>query len=109
MTELIGRMAAAGIIILLAWAAAHLLRGRPLKDRTPGRGLHWLRSSTGQKTLQSEARLALTPQHSLHVVRVGERRYLLSTHPAGLSTIAELSASEVNAADVAPVRGTGEL
>jgi flagellar biogenesis protein FliO len=109
MTDLTGRIAAAGIVILLAWLAAHMLRRRPLRERTPGLGLHWLRSSAGAQTLQSEARLALTPQHSLHVVRIGARRYLLSTHPAGLSTIAELSASNVTAADPVPARGAVEL
>jgi flagellar biogenesis protein FliO len=109
MTDLILRMTAAGLVILLAWAAAHFLRRRPLAERAPSRGLHWLRSSPGQKTLHSEARLALTPQHSLHVVRVGARRYLLSTHPAGLSTIAELSASDITAGDPVPAQGAGEI
>ncbi len=109
MTDLIGRMAAAGIVIVLAWVAAHILRRRPPAERAPGRGLHWLRSSAGQKTLYSEARLALTPHHSLHVVRVGARRYLLSAHPAGLSTIAELSASDVTAGDPLPARRAVEI
>lgn len=109
MTDLILRMTAAGVVILLAWAVGHFLRRRPLAERTSGLGLHWLRTSTGQKTLHSEARLALTPQHSLHVVRVGARRYLLSTHPAGLSTIAELGASDLTAGDPVPVRGAGGI
>ena len=109
MMDLILRMTVAGVVILLAWAAGHFLRRRPLAERTPGLGLHWLRSSAGRKTLHSEARLALTPQHSLHVVRVGARRYLLSTHPAGLSTIAELSAPDFPAEEPVPTRGAGEI
>jgi flagellar biogenesis protein FliO len=35
--------------------------------------------------LTVEDRLVLSPQHSLYVVQMGDRRLLIATHPAGVS------------------------
>jgi flagellar biogenesis protein FliO len=39
------------------------------------------------KSMKVVERLALTPQHSLHLVRVGERTILVSASPAGCSLV----------------------
>jgi flagellar biogenesis protein FliO len=41
------------------------------------------------RTLEALDRLALTPQHSLHLVRVGECEVLVSTHPQGCALVIE--------------------
>jgi flagellar biogenesis protein FliO len=39
-------------------------------------------------------RLSLTPQHTLHVVRVNGRELLVATHPQGCTVVSELAAKE---------------
>ncbi|HRJ18043.1 MAG: flagellar biosynthetic protein FliO [Bryobacteraceae bacterium] len=53
--------------------------------RTPG-GL-WARLSNRRNKglLSVEDRLVLSPQHSLYLVQMGDRRLLIATHPAGVS------------------------
>jgi flagellar biogenesis protein FliO len=41
----------------------------------------------GKKRMQSVERLLLTPQHSLHLVRVGNRVLLLAVWPGGCSML----------------------
>jgi flagellar biogenesis protein FliO len=64
-----------------------------------GGTLFWLRSKGiaqfglkgsaggGKKRMQSLERLLLTPQHSLHLVRVGNRILLLAVWPGGCSVL----------------------
>lgn len=42
------------------------------------------------RTLESLERLPLTPQHSLHLIRMGEREFLVGTHPQGCVLLANL-------------------
>jgi flagellar biogenesis protein FliO len=77
-----------------------------------GGSLFWLRSKgiaqfglrpgsgVGQKRMRSLERLLLTPQHSLHLVRVGNRLLVLAVWPGGCSVI------ERNAGDVTADEGT---
>jgi flagellar biogenesis protein FliO len=44
------------------------------------------------KSMAVVERLALTPQHTLHVVRVNGREVIVATHPQGCTVIAEPAA-----------------
>jgi flagellar biogenesis protein FliO len=52
-------------------------------------GLTAIRPGAAKKTrsLESMERLALTPQHSLHMVRIGERIVVVATHPVGCALL----------------------
>lgn len=39
------------------------------------------------RSLDASERLVLTPQHALHLVRVGDRELLVATHPQGCSVL----------------------
>ena len=63
-----------------------------------GGSLYWLRSRGmaqftggvvrgGKRRMQSLERLALTPQHSLHLVKVGGRVLLIAVGPGGSSVL----------------------
>ena len=65
------------VLMLLAGAVWALRRGRIALPRTRASGL------------QIVGRVTLTPQHSLHIVRSGEREWVLATHPQGCVTISE--------------------
>ena len=54
----------------------------------------------GRKRMQSVERLLLTPQHSLHLVRVGNRVLLLAVWPGGCSVL------EGNGWELSPEEGT---
>jgi flagellar biogenesis protein FliO len=49
----------------------------------------WSRSQGRDRVLTSVERLALTPQHALHLVRIGEREVLVATHPQGCALLTE--------------------
>lgn len=49
-----------------------------------------LRPATrGGRKLHSLERLMLTPNHSLHLVRTGEKVMLLAVHPGGINLLSE--------------------
>jgi flagellar biogenesis protein FliO len=74
------------VLALLGAALWALRRGAgPLQARRRGQ------DKTHDKTqaLQIVDRIALTPQHSLHVVRAGACEWILVTHPQGCTIICE--------------------
>ena len=47
----------------------------------------WPRAQKRARHMESMERLALTPQHSLHLVRVQGRELLVATHPQGCALL----------------------
>jgi flagellar biogenesis protein FliO len=75
---------ALSVILVLALLGGTLwwLRRRGMAQfafRTPGTGK--------RKSIQVVERMALTPQHSLHLVRVADRTMLIAASPAGCSIL----------------------
>ncbi len=76
-------MAAVALVLALLGAALWTLRrgASPLqiwaRQEAPGHG----------PALRVMGRVALTPQHSLHIVRVGAREWVVATHPQGCTVI----------------------
>jgi flagellar biogenesis protein FliO len=56
-----------------------------------------LRAAAGERAapagLRRESSLRLTPHHSIHLVAIGDRRWLLACHSSGVQPIAELPAA----------------
>jgi flagellar biogenesis protein FliO len=46
------------------------------------------------RSLESIERMSLTPQHSLHLVRIRGREVVVATHPQGCSVVAEAGVAE---------------
>jgi flagellar biogenesis protein FliO len=59
--------------------------------RFPGKGFR----SGAARRMETVERLSLTPQHSLHMVRVGERVLLVAVSPGGCSLLAGKGWEEV--------------
>lgn len=74
------------VFALLGLALWTLRRGGRLSMR-PG-------FATRGKELASVDRLALSPQHALHLVRLGDRELVVATHPQGCSVLTERPAPE---------------
>ena len=43
--------------------------------------------------LESRGKLVLSQQHTIHLVRIGQRDLVLALHPAGVTLLAELAAA----------------
>ena len=52
----------------------------------------------GGRRLEALARLRLGPQHTLHLVRLGETALLLAASPTGCALVHSLPASEIESA-----------
>ena len=74
------------------------LRGG-LSGKMPGRLVSSLGASNSKpRPLESIDRLVLTPQHSLHLVRLSGKELLVATHPQGCTLVSESPASQKGAA-----------
>jgi flagellar biogenesis protein FliO len=51
----------------------------------------WRKTGAKARSLESIERLALTPQHALHLVRVQGREVVVATHPHGCTLLAGCS------------------
>ncbi|MEO5922875.1 MAG: flagellar biosynthetic protein FliO [Bryobacteraceae bacterium] len=70
------------VVFALLGAAVWKLRGGPL-----------LLSRSERPRLASIGRLALTPQHAVHLLRIDGREMVVATHPQGCSVLNEVSES----------------
>jgi flagellar biogenesis protein FliO len=73
-----------------------------------GLTLWWLRrrgfaavtvKRSGGRRLACLERLPLSPQHTLHLVRVGSRLLLVSSSPAGCSVVERVQAAELESVE----------
>jgi flagellar biogenesis protein FliO len=56
------------------------------------KGLLGIRAGKSKRgSLEACGKLSLTPQHSIHLVRIGERRVTLAVHPAGISVLGDVA------------------
>jgi flagellar biosynthetic protein FliO len=74
-------------VLGLLWAALWLLKRRGL---VPGR-----RTQSGRGSLESCGKLSLTAQHSIHLVRIGDRNLVLAVHPGGITFLCDASGAAV--------------
>ena len=69
-----------------------LLLGMALwKLRQPGSVFRppWRKPGASARSLETMERLALTPQHVLHLVRVQGREVVVATHPQGCTVLSD--------------------
>ena len=68
-------------VLALLWAALWLLKRK---------GAIRIRGSSRRRgPIESDGKLALTAQHSVHLVRVGPRNLVLAVHPAGITFLCD--------------------
>lgn len=69
------------LVFALLWAALWFLKRRGvIRNRAN-------KSSRG--VLEARAKLSLSAQHSIHLVRVGDRNLVLAVHPAGITLLCD--------------------
>jgi flagellar biogenesis protein FliO len=84
------------LVFLLLGLALWKLRRPGSMFRLPWRS-PWGKTGTSGRALEGVERLALTPQHVLHLVRVQGREIVVATHPQGFTVLAGASGSEAGA------------
>jgi flagellar biogenesis protein FliO len=76
------------VVFALLGFAIWRFRGRPMKLNAPR--LKWFGGAARRnRALETVERLALTPQHTLHLVSIQGRRVVMATHPQGCSVLIE--------------------
>jgi len=81
--DFVRQMAAAGAVLGLLAATLWWLRRKGIAGLMPAR-------KTAGRRLESLERLALGPQHTLHLVRLGDTALLLASSPAGCTLLESL-------------------
>lgn len=97
--ELIRQVMAVSSVLLLLGASLWWLRRKGLAQ-------YGKRPSSGarKRTLESVERLALGPQHSLHLVRLAGRALLVGTSPTGCAVLESFEWASVESAGTPEVR-----
>ena len=78
-------------VLLSLWGAVLLLRKKGIA--------RWNRPLRRQEPyIQQLDRMRLTPQHSIHLLRVEERRLLIAVHPQGVTVLEDAARQPAYAA-----------
>jgi flagellar biogenesis protein FliO len=87
--DILRQSLAIALVFALLWLALWLLRKRK------GVRVGFLAGRAGRGPLESLGKLALSPQHSVHVVRAGERELILAVHPRGISLLGDVAGTTI--------------
>jgi len=82
--EAIQQMAAVAVVLLLLGATLWALRRRSFAGVTLG-------NKAAGRRIECLERIPLGPQHTLHLVRVGETELLLALSPSGCSLVGKFA------------------
>jgi flagellar biosynthetic protein FliO len=89
--DILRQSLAVALVFALLWLALWLLRKRN------GIRIGLLAAPPGRGPLESLGRLALGPQHALHVVRAGEKELILAIHPHGITVLRDAVGANTHA------------
>lgn len=92
--EVIQQTGAVAAVLALLLLTLWWMRRRGLAGLTPGR-------KHNARRMESLERLALGPQHALHLVRLGQSALLISSSPAGCALIHRAGWREIDGAEPA--------
>jgi flagellar biogenesis protein FliO len=82
--DIVRQSLAITFVFALLWTALWLLR----KKGSIRIGSRKTRVDCGM--LESRGKLVLSQQHTIHLVRIGQRELVLAMHPSGVTLLAEL-------------------
>src|SRR5437016_4341156 len=85
--DIVKQSLAITFVFALLWAGLWFLRKRNnIRISLPGgRG--------GQGLIESRGKLALSAQHSIHVLRIGDRELVVAVYPSGVTMLCDLARS----------------
>ena len=89
--ESVRQFLAIAFVLALLGAARWALRNGALRRRAGPREALKIAALRGglqkEKTFAVLERIALTPQHTLHVIRAGAEEWIVATHPRGCTVV----------------------
>ena len=80
--DVIRQSLAITFVFLLLWAALWFLRKK--------RGISFSTGRSNKGLIESRGKLALSAQHAVHLVRIGDRELVLAVHPSGIAVLCDL-------------------
>jgi flagellar biogenesis protein FliO len=95
--DIVRQSLAIAFVFGLLWTALWLLK------RRGSLGAAWGKSAAGPRRIEPRGKLALSPQHSLHLIRVADREVLVGVHPSGFSVIFEIESVQPESRQAAPL------
>jgi len=95
--DVLREILAIAFVFALLWTGLWLLRKRSGQAIRLGRR----GPRGGPELIESQGKLQLSAQHSLHLIRAGDRQVLIGIHPAGFTVVGDLGAA---ATEGAPTR-----
>ena len=87
--DIVRQILAVVFVFAMLWMALWLLRRKGAVRIGPRKG--------EPQRIESRCKVALSAQHSLHLIRFGEREVLVGLHPSGFTVICEASAVRADA------------
>ena len=93
--DIVRQSLAITIVFALLWFALWLLKRKGTISAGQSKG-------GGPHPIESRGKLALSAQHSLHLVRVGGRELLLGVHPSGFTVVCDFSSRSPDQAPSLP-------
>jgi flagellar biogenesis protein FliO len=88
--DIVRQSLAITLVFALLWAALWFLRKKgALRGGFPLRA-GFGRGRARRGPLELRAKLALSAQHSVHLVRIGERELVLALHPCGVTLLSTI-------------------
>ncbi len=82
--DVVRQVATVTAVLLLACLALWLVR------RKGSHGAFSVGRNSRRGPLESRGRLALSPEHTVHIVAAGDREMILGVHPAGIVLLGEM-------------------
>lgn len=83
--DIVRQSLAITFVFAMLWLALWLLRRRgALRIGFP-------KGRRDASLLESRAKVTLSSQHSVHLVRIGQRELVVAVHPAGVTLLCDLS------------------
>ena len=86
--DVIRQSLAVTFVFLLLWVAVWFLRKKA--------GISFSKGRANKNVLESRAKLALTAQHSLHLVRIRDRELVFAVHPAGVTVLSDVVGAQAS-------------
>ncbi len=96
--DLIQPLLSAALVVALLWATIRFLQGRWARNLSLKRSHSGGSGTASAAPLCQAGRVPLGPQHAVHLVRSGQRCFLLATYPSGITCLSSWSETEVSAA-----------
>jgi len=105
--QVVGLGVVFGLLGVLAWRARAAIRPNRLKGKSFI--ALWRAAGGGLPAMRQAERLRLTPQHSLHLVVIEDRRLVVGCSTGGMTLLSELGSGQTGCGSSTGIRAAGSV